>query len=344
MQKSIPIDIVENRSIFMGRSESGVFDVDLFGRGAMEISSLSRILSKRLLMGLLASGTVMGLYAGSGYVLADQAEERQRDVFDIETRDLYEQGTNQTFQEELRFQRIIEQKKIADQHLKAMAEGLDPKVPRTNASKVVDSLLGENAIVTLNFGNRSDVLKTFDLGPYGLEGATPVSMEVTSREKGFFERVSSSVGNFYRDTVSYLSGKSETFAKVRLYFQNWGIQSDVLKEFKSDIRNDQYERAAVDELLRLGLDKGLLNAIVILDNQTENPIMKVNFYNQGMFSGTVEKAMSSEFLSSIGFYFEEVPVGALNAPQAVRKLNLQATSPFIEEQRRAYALYRYGID
>ena len=134
------------------------------------------------------------------------------------------------------------------------------------------------------------------------------------------------------------------FPDIKEHYQSWRIQHHVLKEFKSDIRNDQYERAAVDELLRLGLDKGFLNAIVIIDDQTENPVMRINFYKAGMFSGTVEMAMSAEYLKALGFYFEEVPVGALNAPQAVRKLNLQATSPFIEEQRRAYALYRYGID
>lgn len=122
------------------------------------------------------------------------------------------------------------------------------------------------------------------------------------------------------------------------------IQRHVLKQFKADLANDLFERAAVDELLRLKVDKSFLEAVVIIDSETENPIMRVNFYKAGMFSGTVEMAMSSEFLSSFGTYFEEIPVGSLNPTQAVRKLNLQATSPFIERTRQAYALYRNGID
>ena len=134
------------------------------------------------------------------------------------------------------------------------------------------------------------------------------------------------------------------YNKTMNYIESKMIQRHVLKQFKADISNDLYERAAVDELIRLKDDKLFLNAIVIIENKTENPVMKINFYNAGTFSGTVEMAMSSEFLSSFGTYFEEVPVGSLNPTRAVRKLNLEATSPFIEEQRRAYALYRYGID
>lgn len=161
-------------------------------------------------------------------------------------------------------------------------------------------------------------------------------------------RTSAFSGNLFKilliGTLVFAGVIIYNFHDIKEHYQTWRIQHNVLKEFKSDIRNDHFERAAVDELLRLGLDKGFLNAIVIIDDQTENPVMRINFYKAGMFTGTVEMAMSSEFVQSFGTYFEQVPVGALNAPQAVRKLNLQATSPFIEEQRRAYALYRYGID
>lgn len=154
--------------------------------------------------------------------------------------------------------------------------------------------------------------------------------QTTTQEKGFFEKM----GDMLASPLN----------KIKDYFEERSIKKNVLKSFVNDLENNFYERAAVDELMRQGLTRTDLEAVVIIHENAGNPIMEINFYDAGMFSGTVERAMSFEFARALGFYFEDVPVGALNESRAVRKLNLQATSPFIEEQKRAYMLYRYGID
>lgn len=279
-----------------------------------------------------------------GCAFADQAEERQRYPLNLGTMDLQKRGIDQAKQENLPYQEILKKEALENQRLKAITQGLNPKTSEVAASKTISSALPQNIIADLNLKKQMEAPKQFSLGPYGLGGAAALIGTPTSQTRSFLENASSVVSSASRNSLNYLASKFETFSKLRNYIDNRLIQYHVLKEFRADLANNLFERAAVDELLRLKNDKGFLNSIAIIDNQTENPVMKVSFYKAGMFSGTVEMAMSKEFNKSFGAYFEEIPVGSLNPTQAVRKLNLQATSPFIEQQRRAYALYRYGID
>lgn len=141
-----------------------------------------------------------------------------------------------------------------------------------------------------------------------------------------------------------LSFLTSPFKAISNYFQERKIKSNVLKSFVKDIETDPFKRAAIDELIRSNDEMATLSSYGYLDYQTQNIILDCGFNDHGTFPKIVERAMAHEFARSLGTYFEGIGVGSLIPSRAVRKLNLQATSPFLEEQRRAYALYRYGLD
>lgn len=277
---------------------------------------------------------------------ADEAEERQRDVLHLGTFEL--------------LQKMKEGNEIPPVNGYQLFVKKMEQIGPLDAAKVAkmvqiqDQLaeLTQNPLVDFNFGLTAT--KEMELGPYGLKGAGPIKVEYTEqtdapREVGLWERIKSLFVDFVTgplDTYNTPSTDDEFLAQkpIEDYVTGNRIKADVLKKFKKDT-DDPYERAAIDELARLQDEKWALSTSFILDNLTENPVMKVNFYNAGTFSGAVEWAMSEEYTKSMGLWFEQIAVGNFKGSQvAVRKLMLETTSPFLEAQKQAYALYRYGID